>query len=402
MATLPRLAPQAWMQSEETQAVLAALTAEGAEARFVGGCVRDALLGRRVKDIDIATPLPPEAVMARLRAAGLGVVPTGLAHGTVTAIARHRPYEITTLRRDVESFGRHARVAFTDDWEADARRRDLTLNALSCSAAGELWDYVGGLADLNAGRVRFVGPARQRIAEDYLRLLRFFRFHAHYGRGEPDAEGLEAAAALAPQLARISMERKRDELMKLLAAPDPLPVLRVMAERDVLGQVLPEAGRAELERLARLLVRQPQADPLERLAALLPESREVAGTARRLKLSNEQRDALVFLRDPATGSALLGDRLAFRRALQRWGRAAWLARLALLDEEGAAVEAARTEAAGWNPAPLPLQGADLVAAGFAPGPALGEMLRQVEDWWLLQDRRPDRAACLAKARALAG
>jgi poly(A) polymerase len=390
------------MQSEETRAVMSALTAGGAEARFVGGCVRDALLSRKVKDIDIATPLPPEAVMERLKAARLGVVPTGLAHGTVTAIAHHRPYEITTLRRDVETFGRHARVAFTDDWEADAKRRDLTLNALFCSAAGELWDYVGGLEDLRAGRVRFVGPARQRIAEDYLRLLRFFRFHAHYGQGEPDAEGLEAAAALAPELARISAERKRDELMKLLAAPDPLPVLRIMAERGVLRQVLPETGPGDLNRLARLLARQPQAAVLERLAALLPESGAASETARRLKLSNEERDRLAFLRDPATGAALLGDRLAFRRALQRWGGEALLSRLALLDHEDAAVEQARSDAAGWAAGPMPIHGADLVAAGFAPGPALGKILREVEDWWLLQDRRPDRAACLAKAKALAG
>jgi poly(A) polymerase len=390
------------MESEETRAVMAALTRDGAEARFVGGCVRDALLGRQVKDIDIATPLPPEAVMERLKAARLGVVPTGLAHGTVTAIAHHRPYEITTLRRDVETFGRHARVAFTDDWEADAKRRDLTLNALFCSAAGELWDHVGGLADLEAGRVRFVGPARQRIEEDYLRLLRFFRFHAHYGRGEPDAEGLEAAAALAPQLERISMERKRDELLKLLAAPDPPPVLRVMAARGVLAQLLPETGARDLDRLARLLVARPQAEPLERLAALLPESTAAAETARRLKLANDERDRLVFLRAPATGRALLDDRLAFRRALQRQGAEALLSRLALLDEPDAAVEAARAEAAGWTAAALPIQGTDLLAIGFASGPAMGETLRQLEDWWLLQDRRPDRAACLAKAKELAG
>ena len=391
------------MTSPETRRLLDALTAEGTPARFVGGCVRDAWLDRPVKDVDIATPLPPGDVLSRLKAAGLGAVPTGLAHGTVTAIVNHRPYEITTLRRDVETFGRHARVEFTDDWEADARRRDLTINALFCDAKGTVWDYVGGAADLAAGRVRFVGEAHRRIEEDYLRLLRFFRFHAHYGRGDPDPVGLAAATDLAPELARISAERKRDELLKLLAAPDPLPVLRIMAAQGVLRHVLPEAGEPELARLMRLLDVLPSAPPLLRLAALLPEGAEAAAeTARRLRLSNDERDKLAFLRDGATGAPLIADRLAFRRTLQRQGSGAVLARLLLIDAELDFLATAKAEASNWAPKPLPIQGADLIAAGFPPGPALGETLRQVEDWWLMEDRRPDRAACLAKAREVMG
>ena len=183
------------MTAPETRAVLAALGAEGAAPRFVGGCVRDAVLGRPVKDVDIATPDPPERVVELIERAGLKAVPTGLAHGTVTAVARGRPFEVTTLRIDVETYGRHAKVAFTDDWQADAARRDLTINALSGTPDGRVFDYFGGLADLRAGRVRFVGDPRQRIREDYLRLLRFFRFHAYYGRGAPDPEGLAAAEA---------------------------------------------------------------------------------------------------------------------------------------------------------------------------------------------------------------
>ena len=224
-ATSERIAPQAWMTAPETRAVVAALSAAGAEVRFVGGCVRDALAGRRVKDVDLATTDRPERVIELLQAAGLKAVPTGLDHGTVTAIAGHRPFEITTLREDVETDGRRARVAFTDDWQADAARRDLTFNAMSCSPEGDLFDPFGGRADLAAGRGRFVGDPRARIQEDYLRLLRFFRFQAHYGRVPPEPATLAVLRDLAPQLASLSGERLRSELLRLLEAPDPLPVV---------------------------------------------------------------------------------------------------------------------------------------------------------------------------------
>src|SRR5665213_1315156 len=228
-----------WMSEAATRAVMAAL-GDG-NARFVGGCVRDALLGRPVLDIDIATKLPPDEVTRRLEAAGIRAVPTGLAHGTVTAVLKPRHFEITTLRRDVETFGRHARVAFTDDWAEDAGRRDFTMNALYLGADGAVFDPIGGLADLRTGYVRFVGDAGRRIDEDVLRLLRFYRFYAHYGKGEADEAARDAARERAPLLPSLSAERVAAEMLKLLAAPDPLPVLALMREDGVLAQMLPEA-----------------------------------------------------------------------------------------------------------------------------------------------------------------
>jgi len=403
-STAVALVPQPWMTALETRLLLQALTRDGGEARFVGGCVRDALLSRPVKDVDIATPLLPEEVMRRAVAANFKVVPTGLAHGTVTVVVNHRPFEITTLRRDLATDGRHATVAFTDDWQADAARRDLTMNALFCDGAGQITDFFGGVADLRAGRVRFVGEARQRIAEDYLRLLRFFRFQAHYGRGEPDPEGLAAAVELAPRLARISAERKRDELLKLLAAPDPLPVLRVMRQRDVLPHVLPELrGLGVLARLARQV---PSSDPLLRLAALLPPGPgRAALAAEQLRLSGEARQRLELLLDPGFDAAGLAEEAALRRALYRHGPDAVvdLARLAWAEQrlplpDLALVQAA---AAAWVPRRLPVKGQDLLDLGLRQGPGLGALLRALELWWLEEGFRPDAAALLARARELA-
>ncbi|MEE8534186.1 MAG: CCA tRNA nucleotidyltransferase, partial [Alphaproteobacteria bacterium] len=230
------------MKAPATRAVVDALTADSAEVRFVGGCVRDAVAGRKVTDVDIATPDPPETVTRLLEAAGIRVVPTGIAHGTVTAVIRHRHFEITTLRRDVETYGRRAKVAFTDDWTADAARRDFTINALFCDPDGTLYDPFGGIDDLDAGRVRFVGDAVKRIKEDVLRLLRFFRFYAHYGRPPPDAEALAACRAMARALPGLSGERVSAELLRLLAAPDPAAVLALMIEAEVLAFVLPEVA----------------------------------------------------------------------------------------------------------------------------------------------------------------
>src|SRR6185437_3989474 len=229
-AAVERIARPAWVDDAGTRAVLAALGAEGGTARFVGGCVRDTLLGRPIGDIDIATPLTPDRVLARLKAAGIKAVPTGLVHGTVTAVTPQRHLEITTLRRDVETDGRHARIAFTADWAADAARRDFTMNALYLDADGNLFDPMGGLADLRAGRVRFVGDAATRIREDVLRLLRFYRFHAQLGRGTADPTARAACHALAALLPSLSGERIAAETLKLLAAADPIPTLALMAE----------------------------------------------------------------------------------------------------------------------------------------------------------------------------
>lgn len=353
-------------------AVLAALP----RARIVGGAVRDALAGLAVHDIDLATPDPPAAVIAALRAAGLKAVPTGLAHGTVTAVVGHRGFEITTLRRDVQTDGRHAVVAFTDDWQADAARRDFTINAMSMSPDGTLFDYFGGAEDLRAGVVRFVGDPAQRLAEDYLRLLRFFRFFARYARGPADPAALAAIAAAVPGLARLSAERVWSELKRILAAPAPEAAVALMQACGVLAAVLPGAGalRGGLP-----------ADPLLRLASLF--AGDIDALAERLKLSAAERDRLHALRGPPPPA----DAAGLRRMLADVpndilaGRA-WLA------GQGAAAPAILA-----TPRPVfPLRGRDL--EDFASGPALGERLRATRAWWLEGGCVADRAACLAHAR----
>jgi len=268
-----KIAPQPWMIAPPTRAVIGALAKAGIAARFVGGCVRDALLGRPIADIDIATPARPEAVIAALEKARIKAVPTGIEHGTVTAIVdapqRPRHFEITSLRRDVETYGRRARVAFDADWAEDAARRDFTINAIYLDPDGTLHDPVGGLADLEAHRVRFVGEPARRIAEDVLRVLRYYRFEARFGDGDGDEAARAACRDAAPLLAGLSAERVAQELLRLLAVPDPVPALRMMAEDGVLAAILPEATR--LDRLQRLIAFEPQPDPLRRRAQILQE-----------------------------------------------------------------------------------------------------------------------------------
>ena len=390
----------------EAESVVAALGAGGVAVLFVGGCVRDTLLDRPVRDIDIATPDPPETVLAKLTAAGIRAIPTGIAHGTVTAIAGGRHFEITTLRVDVQTDGRHAQVAFTDDWAADAERRDFTMNALFLAPDGALYDPVGGLADVSAGRVRFVGDPATRIAEDYLRVLRFFRFLAHYGprgdQGAPDPAGLAACAEAADRLAGLSAERVAGELFRLLGAPDPVPALGWMAKAGVLAAVLPEA--TALPRLAGLIRVAPEADPVLRWAALVAGDRAVlAAMAGRLRLSNTDRARIVEAAasdgpaiDPAA-NAVARRRLLYRLGTERYRDRVLLAREA--EPENDAFAAWLDLAARWAPPVLPLRGADLVAAGVAPGPEVGRLLRRIEGWWIDQDFRPDRAACLARLKA---
>jgi poly(A) polymerase len=394
------------MTAAETEAVLKALGQGGAELRFVGGCVRDAVLGRSIGDIDIATPEPPDLVIERLTAAGLKAVPTGIAHGTVTAVAGGKAFEITTLRRDVETFGRHARIAFTDDWQEDAARRDFTFNALSCRPDGVLFDYFGGLEDLAAGRVRFVGDARQRIAEDRLRLLRFFRFLAWYGRAGPDAEGLNAASEASPELALLSGERIQAEMLKLLAAPNPIPTLRLMAERGVLGHAVPaefNLDRAEklleIEHLAGLA-----ADSIRRLGALLePDAAGILRLAERWRLSNADRDRLLAIAAPGPKPNPASMDREQRVLLYHTGAAAWIDRVLIAWAE-ALIEGRNEEVDRWRqlltlptrwPVPaLPLKGRDLRALGVNAGPQIGELLAALEAWWIEQDFMPDRQACL--------
>jgi len=406
-----RLKPQPWMNAPETRAVFAALASAGGDARFVGGCVRDALLGRSVKDVDIATDLPPQDVMAALRAVGLKAVPTGISHGTVTAVSGGQPFEITTLRRDVETDGRRARVAFTDDWDADAARRDFTFNALSLTPDGELHDPFGGAADLRAGRVRFVGDPKERLTEDVLRLLRFFRFHAHYGRGALDPAGLAACREMAPQLSRLSAERVQAELLKLLEAPDPALAMMDMQDAGVLAVILPEATLLDrLDRLARVecaaAVRWPlivAPDAVRRLAAVLQVDAEGAkGVAERLRLSNAARNRVVLLSETGVEIPAADDPAGIRRTLYRIGRPAWVD-LALLrwaeQGEEEAVErwtGAFDLAAAWTPPRFPLSGRDVRRLGVPAGPKVGRLLDEVARWWEAEDFRPDRNACLER------
>jgi len=401
------LAGQAWLGAPASRKVLAALEAGGRPARFVGGCVRDGLLGLPDAggELDLATPEPPERVIGLLEAAGLPAIPTGLAHGTVTTIADGRRFEITTLRRDVACDGRHAEVAFTDDFRVDAARRDFTINAMSCDGAGRLYDYFGGRGDLAAGRVRFVGDAAARIGEDYLRILRFFRFFARYGREPADAEALAACRAAAPELRRLAGERIQAEMLKLLKAPDPLPALRLMAASGVLGEVA--FGPVALARLADLLAIAPASDALIRLAALLrppPAAPDAAErVAERWRLANRDAERLLALtREPLP--RLRAAPAARRRDLHRLGgeRYADLARIAAADagRPGAALADALAAAAAWRPQRLPVGGDDLLALGVPAGPRLGALLAALEVWWVERDFAPDRAACLAEARRL--
>ncbi|MCW5771457.1 MAG: CCA tRNA nucleotidyltransferase [Rhodospirillaceae bacterium] len=412
MKPVEKIPLQPWMSAAETRQVLEALTAGGGEARFVGGCVRDAALGRGAKDIDIATPLVPEEVTRRLEAAGIKVVPTGIEHGTVTAVVAHRPYEITTLRRDVETYGRHAKVSFTDDWQADAARRDFTMNALSCRANGEVFDYFGGLKDLRNGRVRFVGDPAERIREDVLRLLRFYRFVAHYGRGAPDAAARTACRAMAESLPGLSGERLRDETLKLLSAPSPHDVLVLMHNDRVLSAYLPEA--TEIERVARLValerrwgVRVHAGDPLRRLALLLRYPAHVITVANRLRLSNKDRQRLEALRAPEPAFAppaderevrrlcyQLGPRLLIDRALLHWATEP--------DPDNAAIERILDGTEAWEPVALPVSGEDVLALGVPTGAAVGFALHRVEEWWMEADFRPQRDEALAVLRRVVG
>ena len=399
-----------WLRLPAARAVMAALEAEGGpgSSRYVGGCVRNTLLGAPVDDVDIATQLTPDRVVAAIERAGLKAVPTGIDHGTVTAVAERRPFEITTLRRDVETDGRRAVVAFTDDWAEDAARRDFRLNALYADGAGELYDPTGGgLDDARAGRIVFVGEPEMRIREDYLRILRFFRFYAWYGREAPDAAGLEACCRLREGLRTLSAERVSKELLKLLAAADPRPAVRLMQDAGILPVILPpgfDLGRFERVVETQQGVGQPP-DPVQRLAALLPaDADDVHTAAAELRLSNAQRDRLLAAAaDAPPVSATLTDAEA-RAALYRIGPEAFRDRLMLGVDE---VQADRLVdllklAEGWTRPRLPVDGEDALALG-ASGPRVGRALKAVEAAWIDGDFREDRDALLRRLQAqLAG
>ena len=363
-----------WMARADLAALVDALGA--GNVRWVGGAVRDTLLGHPVKDIDAASPLTPDEVMARLTAAGIRHVPTGLDHGTVTAVLPGGPVEITTLRKDVSTDGRRATVAFSDDWREDAARRDFTINALYADPhTGEIFDWFDGLADLEARRVRFIGDARERIREDHLRILRYYRFHARFG-ATIDKEAEKACVELAPMLKGLSRERVGWELLALLALPDPVDTVRRMHESGVLDVVLPEAAGQATSALAALVQAENAAgiepSAIRRLAALLPAApRHAEPVAARLRLSAAQKKRLITA---AERSAAPGDP---RALAYRLGREAALDRLLLAGAGTAPLE-------GWEIPALPLKGGEIVARGVAAGPEVARILHAVEDRWIAE------------------
>lgn len=403
---LPRLADADWLRRPQTQAVLWAIEAGGYPARAVGGVVRNALLGEPVADVDVATPAPPEEVMRLARVAGLKAVPTGLKHGTVTILADRIPFEVTTLREDVETFGRHARVVFTDDWAADARRRDFTINALYCDAAGIVYDPLGGYPDVQARRVRFIGDAAERIREDYLRILRFFRLTAVYGVGPPDTKGLAAAVRERAGLARLSGERIRQELLRLLAASRAPELIEVMRDYGLLTMVLPVAPRTRL--LGRLAAIEQnlelQPDAILRLAVLGVEVVEDAVRLRdRLRLSTAEFDVLVRAANAPLGGLHPGasEREA-KVSLYRNGTRAVREQL-LINWARSGVRSNDPNASTlfgfpdrWHPPPLPLGGAEVVEAGVPPGPRVGDLLGKLERRWIEADFAWDRDRLLTE------
>jgi poly(A) polymerase len=384
-----RLDDQPWLTAPATRAVMAALEAAGGPdcARFVGGCVRNALIGAPVADIDIATTLKPEETDRAIRAAGLKAVPTGIAHGTVTAVSERQPFEITTLRRDVSTDGRNATVAFTDDWAEDAARRDFRLNALYADGEGQVFDPTGqGVADAAAGRIVFVGDPETRIREDYLRILRFFRFFAWYGRGEPDRAALEACRALASGMTRLSAERVSKELMTLLAALDPREAMAAMSAAGVLAQILPEAAAGPAFGAA---VAQG-GDPVIRLMTLLPsDERIVTEASARLRLPNSTRDRLAAAAVAAPVVSLVMGEPEVRAAAYRFGaRTVADALHRRWAETPAGAEDAQrllTLVEGWRRPSMPVGGRELARLGVEPGPETGRVLKAFEEGWIADD-----------------
>jgi poly(A) polymerase/tRNA nucleotidyltransferase (CCA-adding enzyme) len=370
---------------------LAAVMTSLPEARVVGGAVRDALAGRPITDIDLATPRAPEQVTKVLQEAGIRVVPTGIDHGTVTALLGERSFEITTLRRDVETDGRHAVVAFTDDWRTDAARRDFTFNAMSMARDGEVFDYFGGIADLRAGIVRFVGDPAIRIAEDHLRILRYFRFFARYSAGPADAAALAAIRAGASGLGKLSAERVWSELSRILAVPDPRATVALMADLGVMDAVLPEG--ADAARVARLVEAGAPADPLLRLSALL--TGDARALAERLRLSGWERDRLLALRGGPVPRPESDD-AALRRLLADEDRPVLIDRTWLSGGNAPGWADLRQRLAALPRPVFPVEGRDVLALGEPEGPRVGALLREVRHWWLDGGCTASRAACLAE------
>ena len=409
------LPPAEWTKRADLAALLGALGA--GNARYVGGAVRDTLLGLAVKDIDLATPLEPREVMRRLKAQAIQVVPTGIDHGTVTALLAGGPVEITTLRRDVSTDGRRATVAFASDWQDDAARRDFTINALYADpVTGEIWDYFGGLDDLAARRVRFIGDARERIREDHLRILRYFRFQARFGSQPTDIEAEQSCADLSATLKGLSRERVGMEVINLLGLPDPAPTVARMAELGVLQVVLPEANEAGLAALIAEETRQQVApDAIRRLAALLPADVPLAEqVAARFRLSGAQKKRLALaagrnLHSPSSSEEGAGGRWPHEKPspgpqhpqpppLKRKGLPSAIQARSLAYYLGLTPALDRLLLTGQSIAPLtdwtiptfPLKGGQIVARGVKAGPEVARILKAVEGHWVAEGF-PDEA-----------
>jgi len=375
-----RLPDAEWRRNPDLGSLIVALGGGEGDIRFVGGAVRDTLLGMTVKDIDCATRLLPEDSSRRIAAAGFKAIPTGIAHGTITAILPSGPVEVTTLRRDLTTDGRHAVVAFTDEWREDAARRDFTINALFADPlTGEVHDYFGGISDLDQGIVRFIGDPLQRIAEDHLRILRLFRFHARFGRGAPDPDALSACVTRANDLMALSRERIADELLKLLGCDDPGPTVRLMVDSGIFRPIIPEIDDSGVERLIRLIARERSAEvagnPLRRLGALLPQDPAVAvAIAQRLKFSK--------LATRRLKQALSG--LDSARALAyRYGPETAADVLLRSDHDVAVLGLAQLS--GWERPRLPVSGGDLIEKGLDAGPTIAATLQTIERRWVAED-----------------
>lgn len=372
-----------WRKHPGLDRLLQTLDADKDMVRYVGGAVRDGLLGLTVSDVDIATRHLPQDVMKRLTTAGIRVVPTGIDHGTVTAILDGWPVEITTLRRDVQTDGRRATIAYSNDWREDAARRDFTINALYADPlTGEISDYFGGLDDLAARRIRFIGNAADRIDEDHLRILRYFRFLTRFGTPDPQAEAYRICVAKAKSLMALSRERIADELLKLLEADNPLPALQLMIDGNIFVPVLPEIEKPGLQSLSALIMRERSAgvkpSALRRLAALLPrDARTAEMVGARLKLSNKMRKRLMLALDPALNGIGKATELAYRV-----GRESAIDRI-LLDSARPIEQA--VSLLNWERPILPVGGGDLVKKGLAAGPLVSQALQQIEQRWIDED-----------------
>ena len=404
---LPSLAGAPWLARPSAVAVFHALSHAGWPARAVGGAVRNTLLGRPVADVDIATPASPHDVITACTADGLSCVATGIDHGTVTVLSGSDTYEVTTLRRDVSTDGRSATVAFTDDWMLDAQRRDFTMNALYCDEDGTLYDPLGGYPDLLARRIRFIGDADARIAEDYLRILRFFRFHAELGLGDADPAALVACSRGRDGLAHLSAERVRAEMMRLLVADRAVDAIGAMADCGLLPNVLGTAPRlnlfAAIVRAEGNSGRPP--DPMLRLSALaIAVEEDAERIAHRWRLSRAERDALIVI-DARLAAAFNDlDPPSARRLLYRLGPARWrqsclaLSAMATTPADRAAATSHLDLPTHWQVPTFPLRGADILAAGVSPGPRVGDLLTRVNDWWIETDfpAEPEVRAKLAE------